>query len=162
MAGKHFLSDALLSLRESSAQTAGNEEGTRVDMGGGVDKICRAVVTVTVVAAGGTQAVKLQGSSDDSTFYDSPGAVFLDPSDGATIDGTSSCRLFQLVDSNLELRNIECTGGRQASTLPTYGPLGPYGGGLYGSGSNVSALDTAFVDCTASSTEYSQPVCFPL
>ena len=94
MAGKHFLSDALLSLRASSSQAIGNEAGASVDMGGGVDKICRAIVTVTVVGTSATLAVKLQGSSDNSTFYDIPGAGFLDPADGAAIDAVGQYEVY--------------------------------------------------------------------
>lgn len=84
--------DALGSLRASSSQAVGTENGESLDLG--ILALCRAVVAVTVVGSGATLAAKIQGSSDDSTWYDLPGGVFLDPSDGANIDAVGEYEIF--------------------------------------------------------------------
>ena len=89
-------------LRGSAIQATGNEEGTALNLG--TLALSKAVVNVTVVESGGTLALKVQGSSDNSTFYDLPGGVFLDPSDGATIDAVGRYEIFVKSD----LQYIRC------------------------------------------------------
>lgn len=96
--------DILNFLRGSAIQTTGNEEGTSLNLG--PLALSKAVVNVTVVESGGTLALKIQGSDDDSTFYDLPGGVFLDPDDGATIDAVGRYEIFVKSD----LQYIRCYG----------------------------------------------------
>ena len=84
--------DALTALRASGSQGVGTENGDSIDLG--ILGLVRAVISVSVVGSSGTLAAKIQGSSDDSTFYDLPGGVFLDPSDGATIDAVGEYEIY--------------------------------------------------------------------
>ena len=84
--------DILNTLRGSALQATGNEAGSSLNLG--PLALSKAVVNVTVVESGGTLALKIQGSDDNSTFYDLSGGVFLDPSDGATIDAVGRYEIF--------------------------------------------------------------------
>ena len=84
--------DALAALRASGLQSTGTENGDSIDLG--ILGLVRAVVSVSVVESGASIAIKIQGSSDDSTFYDLPGGVFLDPSDGAAIDAVGEYEIY--------------------------------------------------------------------
>ena len=84
--------DALAALRASGLQGTGTENGDSIDLG--ILGLVRAVVSVSVVESGASIAIKIQGSSDDSTFYDLPGGVFLDPSDGAAIDAVGEYEIY--------------------------------------------------------------------
>ncbi|HDR67997.1 MAG TPA: hypothetical protein ENN61_02980 [Bacteroidaceae bacterium] len=53
---------------------------------------------VTEVGTDGTLTLNLQGSSDNSTFYDIPGSNFLDPSDGDVIDAVGKYEVFFKTD----------------------------------------------------------------
>ena len=84
--------DALCALRASGLQGVGAENGDSLDLG--ILALCRAIVSVSVVESGASIAIKIQGSSDDSTFYDLPGGVFLNPADGANIDAVGEYEIF--------------------------------------------------------------------
>jgi hypothetical protein len=84
--------DVLTDLRASASQAVGTENGASKDVGPGGDKPIRAVCLVTANA--GTITLKLQQSADGSTWYDVPGSNFLDPADGAVMDGTGKFEVF--------------------------------------------------------------------
>lgn len=85
--------DALAVLRASGSQGVGTENGDGVDIGP-LGKVVRAVSSISVVGASGTLTLKLQGSDDNSTFYDIPGTGFLDPSDGAVMDAVGEYEVY--------------------------------------------------------------------
>jgi len=87
-----FNYDALLVLRSSGSQGVGTETGTGLDLRN--DALVKAVCHVTVVGASGTLAAHLEGSDDDSTYYDIPGGVSLDPADGAAIDAVGKYEIY--------------------------------------------------------------------
>jgi len=85
--------DALAELRASSLQPVGSENGDGKDLG--PIKLTRAVLIATVVESGGSlSTAKIQGSSDNSTFYDIPGSNFLDPDDGAAIAAVGAYEVY--------------------------------------------------------------------
>lgn len=90
--GITFNYDALLVLRSSGIQGTGTENGTALDLKN--DSLVKAVCNVTVVESGATLAAHLEGSDDNSTFYDLPGGVFLDPADGAAIDTAGKYEIY--------------------------------------------------------------------
>ena len=79
MSGKGITVDLLTSLRASSAQTAGTENGSALT--NGPLRKCKAVLTITVLT--GSIAAHLEQSSDNATFYKVPGSDFKDASTGA-------------------------------------------------------------------------------
>jgi len=96
MAGKKVIYDLLGELRAQAAQAIGSENGTAIDVGSGGTTLVRGICTITANA--GTLTLKLQGSSDNSTFYDIPGSNFLDPADGAVMDGTGQFEVYIQTD----------------------------------------------------------------
>ncbi|MCK4759845.1 MAG: hypothetical protein KAT69_07330 [Candidatus Aminicenantes bacterium] len=91
-----FTFDALAALRGSGVQATGTETGTGLLVGS--TDVIKANCIVTVVESGGTLALHLEGSDDDSTYYDIPGGVFLDPSDGAIIDAVGKYEIYIKTD----------------------------------------------------------------
>lgn len=87
-----FTYDALAVLRASGSQGVGTETGTGVALG--PTGVIKANCVVTVVGASGTLTLHLEGSDDDSTYYDIPGGAFLDPSDGAVIDAVGKYEIY--------------------------------------------------------------------
>jgi hypothetical protein len=113
MAGKKFTVDALLELRSSAAQSAGTEYGDGKDIGP-LGKIARAILTATSIGESATITANLQGSDDNSTFYDIPGAAFLDPADGAAIDAAGQYEVyfktdFRYIRMKSVVANAACT-----------------------------------------------------
>ncbi len=89
--------DLLSELRALGLQPVSSENGDGKDVGP-ID-VVRGVVLVTVVESGGTVAVHLEGSAtENGTYYDLPGGVFLDPADGATIDSTGIYEIYVKTD----------------------------------------------------------------
>lgn len=89
--------DALDELRALASMAAGSENGSGVDLG--PTALIRAVAPVTVVESTGTLALKVQGCATESgTYKDIPGAVFLDPDDGATIDAVGEYEIYFKTD----------------------------------------------------------------
>lgn len=108
IAAVHFNYDALSVLRASGAQGIGNEVNTGVEVG--PTGLCKAVVHATVV--GGTLAVHLEGSSAlDGTYYDIPGGVFLNPTDGATIDAAGKYEIYIKTDHKFIRTDATVAGG---------------------------------------------------
>lgn len=92
MANTNAMYDALAELRASSSQAAGTENGTAKDIG--PTGLIKAVSIITAVGSSATLTLKLQGSSDNVTFYDIPGTGFLDPTDGAVMDAVGKYEVF--------------------------------------------------------------------
>lgn len=90
MAGKGLTPDLLANLRALASQAIGTENGTALT--NGPLRKCKAVCTITV--NGGTLTLKLQQSSDNSTWYDVPGSGFLDETDGAVMDGIGAFEVY--------------------------------------------------------------------
>jgi len=88
----NVIHDALNELRASGSQSAGTEYGTGKALG--PTQLVKAVAIVTAVESGGTLTLNLQGSDDDSTYYDIPGSNFLDPADGAVIDAVGKYEVY--------------------------------------------------------------------
>jgi len=86
--------DAMASLRASSSQSVGSENGDPIDVGP-LEKVLRAISGITVVGGSATLTLKLQGSETESgTYYDIPGTNFLDPSDGAVMDAVGEYEVY--------------------------------------------------------------------
>ena len=90
--------DLLCELRASSLQGISTENGTGKDLGPVGAKVVKAVCLASVVAAGGTLTLNLQGSSDNVTFYDIPGTDFLTPASGAVISAVGSYEVHFVTD----------------------------------------------------------------
>lgn len=89
--------DVLSELRALGLQPVSSENGDGKDLGP-ID-VVRGVVVVTVVESGATVAVHLEGSAtENGTYYDLPGGVFLDPADGATIDAIGIYEVYVKTD----------------------------------------------------------------
>ncbi|MCK5127908.1 MAG: hypothetical protein KAR42_16745 [candidate division Zixibacteria bacterium] len=98
IAAVHSNYDALCVLRASALQASGDTEtGTGIELG--PTDVVKAICHVTVVESGGTLAPHLEGSETlDGTYYDIPGGVFLDPTDGAIIDAVGQYEIYVKTD----------------------------------------------------------------
>lgn len=94
MTGKKVIYDLLCELRAESVQGVGTETGTGKELG--PTDLIRAICTITANA--GTLTLKLQGSDNDSDYYDIPGSNFLDPDDGAVMDETGQYEVYIKTD----------------------------------------------------------------
>lgn len=83
--GKKAIFDALIELRALAALAPGSEDGSSKDLGG-PSGLIRALCRITATA--GTLTLTLEGSPDNSTWYEIPGTKFLDPTDGAIMNET--------------------------------------------------------------------------
>ena len=86
--------DLLAELKASGSQAIGTVNGATKDLGPGGVRPIKPVACVTVVGSSATLTLKVQQSSDGSTWYDIPGGSFLDPSAGAVIDATGKYEIF--------------------------------------------------------------------
>ena len=99
IAAVHSTYDALAVLRASALQSTGTETGTGIEVG--PTGIVKAIAHVTVVESGATLTAHVEGSETlDGTYYDIPGGVFLDPTDGAVIDSTGQYEIYIKTDFN--------------------------------------------------------------
>lgn len=112
-----------LDLASNAVKTAGNTFGTPVSVTGGltgvdfvdvVGNMCSAMLTSTAVSGAGTADVKIQESTDNSTFTDISGAVF------TQVAAANALQLISFQVTKRYLRGYATVGGTSVTLQLTF------------------------------------------